>query len=295
MRVQVDVFVSKDNHVVYRAQMLACDFLNNLAAIQIRTKFQLQTATLKALYDVYPIRPTQQLLPCSNLFKIFPGTNIICLLRSSDPHNSLYTSSAVFEDNLYLGQECNELYQLTNHTEKPALRGVPVKHGGPVKRGGPVINYDGEVIGIMFDAYAFLPSNIVSKWWKHFKRSGQYCRPRLGMKVANLYSSSLEFLEKFMMKFPDINTGVVVAKAAEDSPAYCSGIRPGDVIIECNGKVVCSKLELFDIIWDKVGENVEVTVLRASADDGQKLNLSLTVGKTTLDNFYKWPNLFQGN
>lgn len=35
--------------------------------------------------------------------------------------------------------------------------------------GGPIINCSGEVIGIGFYGSPFLPSNIISRWWKHYK------------------------------------------------------------------------------------------------------------------------------
>ncbi|XP_074284984.1 putative protease Do-like 14 isoform X3 [Silene latifolia] len=242
---------------LFKGQVIACDFHYNLAAIRI-----------------LPGRSFQ--MPSnSNLFKIVPGTKIIRLVHSYQPAGRLSISSGVFSDTFKRTLlNCNELYW--------------VKHANAnVDRcGGPVTNCSGEVIGIGFYRQPFLPANIVSRWWEHFKSCGQYRRPWLGVEVANLYSSNLEFLEHFMMKFPNISTGVVVAEVTQDSPASCSGIRPKDVIVECNGKVVSSKLQFFDVIWDMVGKSVEFNILREST--GEKLKLGLIVGDTTPDQFYKW-------
>lgn len=288
-QIQVDVYLSENNKL-FCGKVLACDFHYNLAAIQIRTDSPLPIATLRDLDDVLPIHPIDypqersfKLLPYSNSFKIFPGTKIISLWRSTIPHNALRFYSAVFgTTSLKGGLDFDELYWIRdpNGQAEPNIREKVC--------GGPIINCSGEVIGIAFYGSPFLPSNIISRWWKHFKTCRQYRRPWLGMKFANLHSMRLELLGDFIRKFPNINTGVVVTEAPEDSPAYCSGIRAKDVIVECNGKSVCSKMELFDIIWDKVGESVEVTVLRASGD-GEKFKLSLTVGETPPDNFYEWP------
>ncbi|XP_074284983.1 putative protease Do-like 14 isoform X2 [Silene latifolia] len=280
-QVKVDVYLSDGK--LFKGQVIACDFHYNLAAIRIVSYFPIQTATFKSLDDTLSIYPTHglqlpgrsfQMPSNSNLFKIVPGTKIIRLVHSYQPAGRLSISSGVFSDTFKRTLlNCNELYW--------------VKHANANDRcGGPVTNCSGEVIGIGFYRQPFLPANIVSRWWEHFKSCGQYRRPWLGVEVANLYSSNLEFLEHFMMKFPNISTGVVVAEVTQDSPASCSGIRPKDVIVECNGKVVSSKLQFFDVIWDMVGKSVEFNILREST--GEKLKLGLIVGDTTPDQFYKW-------
>lgn len=138
----------------------------------------------------------------------------------------------------------------------------------------------------MFCNTSFLPINIVSSWWNHFKSCRQYRRPWLGVEITNLHSCCLNFLAEFMRKFPNVGKGVVVTKVA-DSPAYCSGIRPEDVIVKCDGIVVRSTLEFFDIVWNKVGgESVELNILRAS--DAETLKISLALEETAPDKFYQW-------
>ncbi|KAM0897955.1 hypothetical protein ACQ4PT_022228 [Festuca glaucescens] len=56
--------------------------------------------------------------------------------------------------------------------------------------GGPAIDKNGQVIGILFhnlDSTPFLPSNVILKWWDHFKKSaGKYCRPKIRVFGVNL-------------------------------------------------------------------------------------------------------------
>ncbi|KAH0770903.1 hypothetical protein KY290_014884 [Solanum tuberosum] len=110
--------------------------------------------------------------------------------------------------------------------------------------GGPLINRYGEVIGICFydpGSIAFLPINIASIWWEHYKKYRQSHRPWLGMEVTNLYAARLRILEILIIsKFPDVLKGVIVEEVPPDSSA---GIKHNDVIIQFGGKRIQSFLE----------------------------------------------------
>ncbi|KAG5531162.1 hypothetical protein RHGRI_025950 [Rhododendron griersonianum] len=73
----------------------------------------------------------------------------------------------------------------------------------------------------------------------------RFCRPWLGMEMTNLHAGSLGILDKIKQKFPNISKGVLVEEVIEGSPAECSGICSGDVIIQCGDKDVLSFLEDF--------------------------------------------------
>lgn len=105
------------------AKVLACDFHYNLAAIQIKTDSPLPTATLRDLDDALPLHSTDhpqersfKLLPHSNLFKIFPGTKIISLWRTTIPHNYLDFYSALFGYDILLLYFILYLYLVKNKT-----------------------------------------------------------------------------------------------------------------------------------------------------------------------------------
>ncbi|XP_074284973.1 putative protease Do-like 14 [Silene latifolia] len=286
--IQVDVCLWDGK--VCQGRVIACDFHYNLAAIRIQTPCQLPTATLRNLDDVVPLNhtPIQQkqlqqqhrppLRAHSTKFNISPETPLITISRSLRPLNAHSVGSGVFTT-LGWNKELDysELYWVKDNNH-------------PEDKGGAVINYLGEVIGLMFYKSSFLPINLVSTWWRNFKSCRQYHRPCIGMKFVNLHATrtkSTNYLRKFLAVFPDVTGGVVVTKAAKDSAAYASGIRCNDVIVKCDGKLVRSSLELFEIVWNKVGiEYVELKVLRVS--NGETLELSLKVEQTPPDKFYQW-------
>lgn len=282
--IEVDVYLSDGN--LCKGEVFACDFHYNLAAIRIQSDFPLQIAKPKALDDTLSIDPIEQhrlfseksfqLRRHSNLFKVLPGTKIIYLKRLFYSFPSrLQVEHVVFRDHSLLSTcDCKELYWLEADEDG-------------VDNGGQIINKSGEVIGIVFSSFAFLPSNIVLKWWNHYKVCREFRRPQHGMVIVNLYTASLDFLEQFMKRFPNITSGVVVTKVEKNSAAYHSRIQCKDVIIKCDGLIVRSKLEFFEKIWDKAGRTVQLTVLRVS--NGKEFNLSLTIGDSTPDDkYYRW-------
>ncbi|XP_074287391.1 uncharacterized protein LOC141612495 [Silene latifolia] len=258
--IKIDVFGSTE--VLYKAKLLACDFHYNLALITFKSRSQLQALTFKAIDDVLSIDPFHrfqsrelsafQLQPHSNLFKVVLGTKIFCVWRHHDHPYDLYTASRFFSSSCPKEFGCNELYKIKSNDNKLSFDG------------GPALNASGEVIGVVFNKYSFLPSNIVLRWWSHYKSSGEFHRPFLGMEVLNLPDADLEFLAQFITRFPNISTAVIVTKVEEDSPAFCSGICTNDVIIRVDDKQVKSKLQFFETIWEKAGKSVEFNVLKSN-------------------------------
>lgn len=79
--------------------------------------------------------------------------------------------------------------------------------------GGPLINQLGEVVGVRFHnkGFAYTPvltENVVLRWWNHYKKFGEFCRPWVGMDVCNLHEAELDVL----LKLPNVGTGVIVTK-----------------------------------------------------------------------------------
>ncbi|XP_058187978.1 putative protease Do-like 14 [Rhododendron vialii] len=147
------------------------------------------------------------------------------------------------------------------------------------------------VIGVNFydeDCTPFMPINIVSKCLKQFKKNRQCHRPWLGMELANLYTARLGKLEKVISKF-NISKGVLVEEVIKGSPAKQAGILPGDVIVERGKKFVRGFLELYNVMWKKVGKSVKVVVIRESS--ASLLNLKVFVYETSPDKVNRWPVL----
>ncbi|KAG5568824.1 hypothetical protein H5410_064170 [Solanum commersonii] len=83
---------------------------------------------------------------------------------------------------------------------------------------------------------------------------------------------------------PDVCT----VKVLPGSSAESAGIKHNDVIIQFGGKRIQSFLELFETMWNNVGESVELVVIRTSHD--VPAHLSMVVEEVTSDKLYSWPH-----
>ncbi|KAF5751205.1 hypothetical protein HS088_TW02G00215 [Tripterygium wilfordii] len=270
---------------LYRGQVVAHDLHFNIAAIKIQSDSLLPTANLRHLDDSVTISPSQlhipeeksfQLHAHSSSFNLIPGDTVIALGRYSISPHDLMAAPGKFSLDV-CGYDCRELFRVT----------CRITRSGD---GGPLVNRHGEVIGFNFyDLFLtpFMPINIAFKWWEHYKKYGELRRPWIGMEMTNLYAASLHILDKVIQKFPRIGKGVIVEEVIPGSSAETAGICPNDVIIECDGKSVQSFLELFEMMWDKVGGSVELVVIRGI--EGDPLHLTMVVVEATPDEFYRWP------
>ncbi|CAL5380708.1 unnamed protein product [Camellia sinensis] len=137
--------------------------------------------------------------------------------------------------------------------------------------GGPLVNIDGEVIGVNImkvlaaDGLSFsVPIDSVSTIIEHFKKSGRVVRPWLGLKMLDLNDMIIAQLREKDPKFPNVNKGVLVPMVSPGSPADRAGFRPGDVVVEFEGRPVGSIKEITEIMGDKVGKPLKVIVERAN-------------------------------
>ncbi|KAJ9557097.1 hypothetical protein OSB04_011711 [Centaurea solstitialis] len=139
--------------------------------------------------------------------------------------------------------------------------------------GGPLVNIDGEIIGVNImkvmaaDGLSFsVPIDSVSKILEHFKKNGRVVRPWLGLKMLDLNELIVAQLKEKDVTFPDVSKGVLVPMISPGSPAERAGFRPGDVVIEFEGRPVGSIKEVIEIMGDKVGKPMKVVVKRAKND-----------------------------
>ncbi|TVU03623.1 hypothetical protein EJB05_50810, partial [Eragrostis curvula] len=145
--------------------------------------------------------------------------------------------------------------------------------------GGPLVNLDGEIVGVNVmkvmaaDGLSFaVPIDSVVKIVENFKKNGRVVRPWLGLKMLDLNPMVIAQLKRKSSAFPDVRKGVLVPMVTPGSPAAHAGFRPGDVVIEFDGKPVESIKEIIDILGDKVGIPFKVLVKRAN-----NVTLTLTV------------------
>ncbi|XP_059286347.1 putative protease Do-like 14 [Lycium ferocissimum] len=272
----------------FDGQIESYDFHYNVAAIKIQSDTPLPIASLAHLSDSITIDSSQlrvteeklfQLRSHSNSFDLIPGDSVIALSRFYTKPYKIRAAPGEFSIDRcdYDDFDCKELFMASCKIMRCGI-------------GGPLINRYGEVIGICFQdlgSIAFLPINIASMWWEHYKKSRQSRRPWLGMEVTNLYAAGLEILERIISKFPDVLKGVIVEEVVPGSSAESAGIKHNDVIIQFGGKRIQSFLELFENMWNNVGESVELTVIRASHD--VPVHLSMVVEEATSDKLYSWP------
>ncbi|KAI9098976.1 hypothetical protein K1719_024743 [Acacia pycnantha] len=136
--------------------------------------------------------------------------------------------------------------------------------------GGPLVNIDGEVVGVSImkliaaDGLSFaVPIDSVCKIIEHFKKSGRVVRPWLGLKMIDLNEMIIAQLKERDPSFPNVSKGILVPMVTPGSPGDRAGFRPGDVVIQFDGKPVERIKEVVEIIEDRVGEPIEVLVKRA--------------------------------
>ncbi|VFQ59378.1 unnamed protein product [Cuscuta campestris] len=101
------------------------------------------------------------------------------------------------------------------------------------------------------------------------------------MQATNLYAADLELVDRIIRKFPSIYKGVIVEQVISGS-----SLCVDDVIIECAGRAVHSFLELCEMMWDNVGDAVDLVVARADHDT--LLKLKMTVTEATPDKLNRW-------
>ena len=118
----------------------------------------------------------------------------------------------------------------------------------PGNSGGPLLNLRGEVIGINTAIYSnqstgnigigfAVPINVVRELLPQL-RTGKVTRGRIGVQVTPV---SPDALEEFGLKE---RRGALVASVEASGPAGQAGVRPGDVILEFNGKPIAKANDL---------------------------------------------------
>jgi serine protease Do len=157
----------------------------------------------------------------------------------------------------------------------------------PGNSGGPLVNASGQVIGINSAILAgadgagnigigfAVPINTVKALLPQL-RKGKVIRGRIGVSVR---SAPLNETEAKQLGLPKAE-GALVAQVERDSPASRAGIKPGDVIVDFNGKPVTDADELTRMVTGTApGTRAPVRVYR----DGKELTLTVTVEELQIE------------
>jgi serine protease Do len=155
----------------------------------------------------------------------------------------------------------------------------------PGNSGGPLLNLRGEVIGIntailtgtgqnLGIGFA-VPINIVRELLPQL-RTGKITRGMIGISIMQgpISQATAEAIGLKDRK------GAIVSSVSGGSPSEKAGIKPGDVVLEFNGKPVPNDRALVDmVVATRPGSTVPLKVLR----DGEPRTLNVTVGELNLD------------
>lgn len=146
--------------------------------------------------------------------------------------------------------------------------------------GGPLFNLDGEVIGINTAIFSqsggsvgigfAISTKLASGVIDQLREFGRTRRGWLGVRIQQVTDEIAESLGL------DAARGALVAEVTDGGPAKAAGIKPGDVIISFDGKLVDEMRALPRIVAETtVGENVPVTVWR----DGASATVTARLGE----------------
>ena len=158
--------------------------------------------------------------------------------------------------------------------------------------GGPLFDLNGKVVGINTAIIApgrsgsigigfAIPSNSASKVIEQLIEFGETKRGWLGVRIQVVTEeiAEVEKLEK-----PE---GALVANVSEGSPAAKGGIKPGDIILEFDGKKVDTMRTLPKLVAQtKVGKRVTVKIWR----NQQLISKKVLLGRLESSKEYKAEN-----
>lgn len=130
--------------------------------------------------------------------------------------------------------------------------------------GGPLISPNGEVIGIntvkitSAEGIGFaVPINVIKTVIENYITQDSFDEAYLG-----IFAYDKEIIP-YINNSPSISSGVYIVNINENSPAFTSGIKVGDVISSVDGHSISSMLELRSYIYSKhPGDVVSISVNR---------------------------------
>ncbi|WVZ96253.1 hypothetical protein U9M48_041917 [Paspalum notatum var. saurae] len=123
--------------------------------------------------------------------------------------------------------------------------------------GGPLINIAGEIVGMAsLSEMAFIPSSIIVRCLRMWKKFNCIPRPHVGMKLSAITLLDLARIERISRKC-DIDDGLIVTLVSEGSAAEKLGVRPGDIITSWNGENISTTIELETFLLHMCEEHLD--------------------------------------
>ena len=148
----------------------------------------------------------------------------------------------------------------------------------PGNSGGPLIDSDGNIIGINNAIIPFahgigfaIPINIAKDVANELITHGRVTRPWLGILGIDVNPTLASYYQLAS------DEGALIVQINEASPADKAGLKPGDIIIEIEGKRMKGMEDVRHTIWTrKAGEDITLKILRKHQRILGSLKLSQT-------------------
>ena len=146
--------------------------------------------------------------------------------------------------------------------------------------GGPLFNMNGDVVGINTAIFSpsggsvgigfSVPANTAKGVVAQLEKYGETRRGWFGVKIQSVTDDIAESMAMGKAR------GALIADVTKTGPAEKSGIEPGDVVIEFNGRPINEMKDLPKIVAEtEVGSKVPVKVFRK----GKEIELMAEVGR----------------
>jgi S1-C subfamily serine protease len=142
----------------------------------------------------------------------------------------------------------------------------------PGNSGGPLLNDQGQVIGmntaIRANAQGLgfaIPIETAKRIADQLFATGEVQHPFLGIQMVSLSPE----MQQRINEDPELNikvdqdSGVIIVRVMEDTPAEAAGLQRGDIIQKINGKAVETPVEVqSQVEGSRIGESLQVEILR---------------------------------